>query len=299
MTSMQQQLAVIDESIKTAARKFHYAVPKDSDVNWGSEKVFAMDILRKSKDLRNAIPETQVSAILQAGSMGLTLNPSAGECYLIPRKLKSNDPNSPIIAYASPSYRGLIKTAVDSGAILWAAAEVVHYNDKFEYFGKSKPAVHEIDVKRDRGAPIGVHVVAKLPAGGQIDFYMDKERIEKHRNLSDNPNGLMWTTVWQEGWCKTALRTAQKSFPRSERLDRAMEILNEHEGFPDLKGEPDEQELCISLDQSTQIGDLLSETGANKEAMLNWLGVGAIEDIPASRYDQVIELLNQKKAKLQ
>lgn len=296
MTSMKQQLAVIEDSIKTAARKFHYAVPKDSDVNWGSEKVFAMDILRKSKDLRNAIPETQVSAILQAGSMGLTLNPSAGECYLIPRKLKRGDPNSPIIAYASPSYRGLIKTAVDSGAILWAAAEVVHNNDRFEYFGKTKPAIHEIDVKRDRGEPVGVHVVAKLPSGGQMDFYMDKERILKARNMSDNPNGLMWTTFWQEGWCKTALRTAQKSFPRSDRLNMAMEILNEHEGFPELNKE-EEQELCISLDQVTVINDLVKEKGANEQAMLNWLGVGAVEDIPASRYGQVIELLEKKRAK--
>jgi phage RecT family recombinase len=290
-----QQLAVIEDSIKTAARKFHYAVPKDSDINWGSEKVFAMDILRKSKDLRAALPETQVSAILQAGSMGLTLNPSAGECYLIPRRLKRNDPNSPIIAYASPSYRGLIKTAVDSGAILWAAAEVVHQNDRFEYFGKSKPAIHEVDVKRSRGEPIGVHVVAKLPSGGQMDFYMDKERILKARNMSDNPNGLMWTTFWQEGWCKTALRTAQKSFPRSDRLNRAMEILNEHEGFPELNKD-EEQELCITVDQATVIRDLVKETKANEQAMLNWIGVGSIEDIPASKYGQIVEMLNKKKS---
>lgn len=295
MTYAQQQLAVIEDSIKTVARKYRYAVPDGADINWGSEKVFAMDILRKSKDLRAAIPETQVSAILQAGSMGLTLNPSAGECYLIPRKLKRNDPNSPIIAYASPSYRGLIKTAVDSGAILWAAAEVVHRNDRFEYFGKTKPAIHEIDVKRDRGDPIGVHVTAKLPQGGQIDFYMDKERIMKARNMSDNQNGLMWTTFWQEGWCKTALRTAQKFFPRTDRLNTAMEILNEHEGFPALDKQDEEQQLCISVDQATVIRDLVAETKANEQAMLNWIGVGAIEDIPASRYEQIVKMLEGKK----
>ena len=128
-----------------------------------------------------------------------------------------------------------------------------------------------------------------------IKAKFDKERIEKARNMSDNPNGLMWTTFWQEGWCKTALRTAQKSFPRTDRLNTAMEILNEHEGFPDL-GESEATELCISTDQVTVITDLVKETGANEQAMLNWIGVGAIEDIPASKYDRIVEMLEKKKS---
>jgi len=297
-TNTKQQIATIEKSIASASRKFRHVIPANTDINWGSEKTFALDIMRKSKDLRAAIPETQVSAILQAGSMGLTLNPAAGECYLIPRRMKRTA-DSPIIAYASPSYRGLIKTAIESGSITSATAEVVHRNDKFRYFGKTRMPEHEIDVMRDRGDPVGVVVIAKLPNGDVIPYWYDKERILKAKALSDNPNGLMWTTFWQEGWCKTALRSAQKTFPRGNRSDQlmtAMQILNENEGVTLDSEVSDEPELLLSDDQVADLKSLLDEVDVDEGMFLQQVAHrDRLEDIPASRYHAAVAMLEKRR----
>lgn len=305
MSSYQQQIAIIDQSAKQAARQFRHVIPKESDLKWATEKVFALDIMRKSADLRAAIPETQVSALLQAGSMGLTLNPNAGECYLIPRRMKRNDPNSSIIAYASPSYRGLIKTAVDSGAILYGVAEVVYMNDRFEWFGKTKPPIHEVDVKKPRGEPVGAYALAKLPSGDVIPEWMSREEIEKVKGKSDNPGGLMWTEFWTQGWCKAVLRRAQKTWPRSPQLNAAIEVLNEHEGI-DLSGagspaiDADSVKL-ITEDQSLTIHAKITDSFENSDEMmkifLNWLksyyGIDSIDELPAEHYQAVIDKITE------
>jgi len=306
MSTYKNEIATIDASVKAVSRGFHNVIPKNSDIKWATEKVFALDIMRKSKDLRAAIPETQQSAILQAGSMGLTLNPSAGECYIIPRKMKRNDPNSQIIAYASPSYRGLIKIAVDSGSILYGAAEVVHMNDEFDYYGKTKPAYHKVDVKKPRGKAIGVYTVARLPSGHEIYSYMDEERILKAKKLSDNPGGLMWTTFWQEGWCKTALRTHQKTWPRSNRLNDAITILNENEGIDLNRGQQEsdiegEATKLITEEQALTIHSKITDSFEDGEKMIGifkgWLsatyGIDSIDDIPESLYQTVIDKIDE------
>ena len=308
MTTYSQQIKVIDESIKQASKSFRHVVPKNSDIKWGTEKVFALDIMRKNKDLRNAMPETLVSALLQAGSMGLSLNPSAGECFLIPRKMSRNDPNSPIIAYASPSYRGLIKTAVDSGAILYGVAEVVYQNDTFNYYGKTKPPEHIVDVKKERGKPIGAYALAELPSGAKIAEWIDKAEIEKIKKLSDNKNGLMWSTFWTQGWCKAVLRRAQKTWPRAKQLNAAIAVLNEHEGIdfdtpPATKSEDhgSKPDLLISEEQSLIIHAKITDNSLNMEIFMNWLseyyrGIHSIDDLSSGDFQAVCEKIDSSIA---
>lgn len=313
MSQYSQQIAVVDQSISTASKKYHNVVPVNSDLKWGTEKVFASDLMRKNKDLRSAIPETQVSAILQAGSMGLTLNPAAGECYLIPRATTKG--GNTFIAYASPSYRGLIKTAVDSGAILYGVAEVVYAKDHFEYFGKTKPPIHIVDVMKPRGEPVGAYALAKLPNGETIPEWMDKDQIMAVKNKSDNPGGMMWNEFWTQGWCKAVLRRAQKTWPRSKQLNTAVQILNDNEGVNFEPGEPSQPDIegesvkLITDDQVLTINNLIKNSFDDSETMMGifvkWLrtrysGVYAINDLPAEFYDDVVakinESINHKKA---
>lgn len=304
MSNYDQQIAVLDKSILTASRTFHNVIPADSDIKWGTEKIFASDLMRKNANLRECEPESQVSAILQAGSMGLTLNPAAGECYLIPRAIKKGSDFK--IAYASPSYRGLIKTAVDSGSILYGVAEVVYSKDKFQYYGKTKAPLHIVDVMKSRGTPVGAYALAKLPNGETIPEWMDKAAIMAVKAKSDNPNGLMWTDFWTQGWCKAVLRRAQKTWPRSKQLNTAIQILNDNEGVnfsqaktPDIEGESFK---LISKEQVFTIDAKIRESFENAEEMFNifmgWIRkyykyVDELEDLRESDYQDVIDKIDE------
>lgn len=303
MSSYDQQIAIIDQSVKTVSRNFHNVIPKDSDIKWATEKVFALDLMRKNKDLRAATPESQQSALLQAGSMGLTLNPAAGECYLIPRALKKG--SNFIVAYASPSYRGLIKAAVDSGAILYGVAEVVYAKDTFKWYGKTKEPYHEADVMKPRGKPVGVYTIAKLPNGEIIPTWMSEQDILAVKAKSDNPNGLMWKEFWMEGWCKAALRRAQKTWPRSKQLNTAIQVLNDNEGIslvqpvaPDIEGEAVK---LITQEQAFTIDSKIRESFENGEEMvgvfMDWVKqhyvyVETLEDLHDADYQTVVDKID-------
>ena len=52
----------------------------------------------------------------------------------------------------------------------------------------------------------------------------------------------------------------------------------------------------ITLDQATEILDLLKEAKANVPAFLKWLKIDAVENIPARDYNKAITMLKAKKA---
>ena len=58
----------------------------------------------------------------------------------------------------------------------------------------------------DRGEPVGSYAIIKLTNGEVLRDVLDLRDIEKARQQSKQPNGLMWGTFWDEAAKKTALR---------------------------------------------------------------------------------------------
>lgn len=56
-----------------------------------------------------------------------------------------------------------------------------------------------------------------------------------------------------------------------------------------------QQAAVITVDQAANVMDLVAEVKADKAAMLEWLGVQAIKDIPAARYAEVVAMLERKR----
>ena len=201
-------------------------------LKWESECLFAKQLITKNdfvmKTAANS-PDSLQNAIYNVAAIGISLNPATAHAYLVPR-------DGGICL--DISYRGLVKLATDAGAIEWAKPELVYDGDTFEYNGTCTPPTHKTDpfsTDRTWDNLKGAYLVAKLVSGDYMIEVMSKAEIEKIRSTSKAGNGP-WKTWPEEMAKKSIVKRASKSWPQSngrERLDRAIEVLNEHEGLQD------------------------------------------------------------------
>jgi len=310
---------MIDKALQAIAPKFRHVLT-DPSIKWAVEKQHALAVINKSKDLKACTPESLGNAILQAASMGLTLNPIMQHVYLIPRRARAkakgeswadyNAANIPMIATATPSYRGMSHLAVKSGSVLDIAAEIVFKSDLFEYYGPTEKPLYQLNVKGTHNEidAIFVFAVARLHHGLIRSAYMDRETTQRIRTMSEVPDGLMWhpDKMWTEGWRKALIKRMFKTLPiNSDSLANAIDISNQFEGSI-IEGEKAEQIACITEDQSRELHAMLTDHSIADDKIGKWLdklsrrlGVSHYEDIPAKDFEtakQTLEMALQKVA---
>lgn len=203
-------------------------------LNYGNEEIFAMQMLSKNNysiSIANQNPRSVQLAMLNVASTGLTLNPAHGYAYLVPR-------DGAIML--DISYKGLIKIATDTGAIMWARAECVHQTDQFTYHGPAMMPDIVCNPFRPRGEIIGAYCIAKTAQGDILTEVMDMEAIEKIRSKSTaytkaKPGSSKgpWEDFFPEMCRKAVIKRARKTWPyteSNERLAKAVEIANQAEG---------------------------------------------------------------------
>jgi len=135
---------------------------------------------------------------------------------------------------------GLMHLAQEIGSILWGQAKIVYANDTYENQGLSKEPIHKYNSFGDRGGKVGVYCTVKLPNGDFLTEEMSADDIAKVRNTSKSKNSSYspWNTFEDEMWRKSVVKRASKYWPKSNgetgnRLDTAIEVLNQHEGLED------------------------------------------------------------------
>lgn len=254
-----------------------YSLEKDFNqvntykMNFAKEAQFALQLLQGNDYLVKAAQQNPAAleyAIINLASIGITLNPALKESYLVPRGGK---------ICLDISYIGLVKLATDTGAIEWVQAEVVKKNDHFKYLGVGRAPEHEMDPFSDRGEIVGVYCVAKLASGGFLATPMSKADCDVIRDKSSQAaKSGPWVSFYEEMLKKTVIKRASKLWPKSERVQKAADILNEHEGidFNSSKGafvaEPSSE---IVADEKTfkNIRDLLAFNKKTEEALLKYI----------------------------
>lgn len=209
-----------------------YSVEKDFNLvnsyklNFIKEAQFALQLLQGSDYLQKAAQSNPVAleyAIINLASIGISLNPALKEAYLVPRGGK---------ICLDISYMGLIKLATDTGSIDWVQAEIVKKNDNFEYLGVGKAPTHKMNPFSDRGEVVGVYCVAKLSTGEFLSTIMSKAECDEIRNKSSQAaKSGPWVSFYEEMLKKTVIKRASKLWPKSERVQTAVNVLNEHEGI--------------------------------------------------------------------
>ena len=238
----------------------HFETQNSHGIVFDNQCLFAKQQLEKNKfilDTAKRNPQSLRSAILNSAAIGISLNHANAHAYLVPR-------DGGICL--DISYRGLVKLATDSGAITVAKAVLVYEDDTFIANGPFSSPTHKYDpFKVDGNNPLnslrGGYCEAKLADGGVIVDFMSASEIFAVRDSSKAKNG-----PWQGKWAgemakKTLVKRASKSWPQSSGIDRvnkAIEILNDHEGLQEKEFASFDHVSRISSEDVSKMDEMLA-----------------------------------------
>lgn len=224
-----QQIEPYNAAIEKAQDQFQALAQQVSGLDFNREAMFATQALVGNQFLAkvaNNNPDSVRMAVINVAAVGLTLNPAQGLAYLVPRDGR---------VLLDISYRGLIRIAMDEGAIQAAKAELVYEQDQFRYRGPFKEPDHECDpFAEDRGKRRGVYCVARLPDGGVMTEVMSEQDIQAVMQTSESAikGKGPWVSFPGEMAKKAVVKRAAKWWQTGgkERLSEAVRILNEDNG---------------------------------------------------------------------
>jgi recombination protein RecT len=244
---MSNELQPYQGAIKQAKDRFQKVAA--SSVNYDKESIFAMQALMKTSfamDTANKNPQSVHLAMINVASTGLTLNPANGYAYLVPR-------DGQIVL--DISYKGLIKIATDSGAVVWARADIVYADDQFTYHGPASLPEHTADpFKVDRGAIVGCYCIAKTKDGDILTEVMPMAELEKIRGKSmayAKKHSGPWVEWFEQMAKKAVIKRASKTWPYTDdRLAQAVEVANNGEGGYDLDGDASGSNAAIRIEDT-------------------------------------------------
>lgn len=218
--------------------------------------------------------------VAKAAALGLYLDPTLGEAYLI---TGWSGTEKRLVPQLRLGYRGLIKLGRQSGEIAAIYAHAVHENDRFEVsMGTDLQLIHQPDFRHDRGAARLYYAVVKY-RDGTVDFEpMSVEDIRVIRDRSDGYKAWIdkkitstpWATDEGEMAKKTVLRRLMKRLPQSPEIGDALAI--EDEDFREPAPAPP------SLRSKLQAGHTAPRLGFSKEHVMQ-----AVEE-PAGAMQRVL-----------
>lgn len=225
MSESKQPANVYD--IVTMQESAFNAMGSDSSIKWSKESQFAMQALQANKSLNATAWNNKGSlanAMINVASIGITLNPASKHAYLVPRGNK---------VCLDISYIGLMHLAQQTGSILWGQAKLVYSSDDYKNTGIDTPPEHNSNpFKRaeDRGEVVGAYCTVKTSDGSYLTEEMNIDELNKIRSASKAGDGP-WKTWPEEMMRKSVVKRASKYWPRVDRLNLAIDAVNEHEGI--------------------------------------------------------------------
>lgn len=196
----------------------------EQTVTWAKESQFAIQYFQKNDYLAKTAlsnPTSAQNAIINVAAIGITLNPASGLAYLVPRDG---------MVCLDISYRGLLHLAQSTGSIKWGQCKLVYSNDTYESNGLDTAPTHKYNAFGDRGDIVGGYCTVKTPDGDYLTEEMSLSEIKTVEATSKAKNGP-WKTFWEEMARKTIVKRASKYWPKAQRLDNAIHLLNEDEGM--------------------------------------------------------------------
>lgn len=241
---MSNALAIVTGAIQDARDSFTQVLV-DRSINFDREAGFAMQILSGNdyslKVATNA-RQSVIDAVTNIAAIGISLNPAKKQAYLVPRGGK---------ICLDISYIGLLDLAISSGSLKWGQAALVHEGDAFALNGFDKPPAHTFNpFSKDRGPIVGVYVVVKTADGDYLTTTMTIDECNSIRDRSESwKNGQKgpWKTDPGEMIKKTVIKRAYKLWPKTDRLEQAIQYLNTDggEGLADISSAPVENKVDV------------------------------------------------------
>lgn len=171
-------------------------------------------------------PDTVAAGVIKASELGLMLNGSLGQAYLIPRRNKRQGGRWE--AHFQIGYKGLMDLAYRNSRIKTIFGELVYEADDFEYTRGLHPTLRHIPARKaDKGPVIGAYVVCHMHDADPLFKHMWTEEIDAHRyQYSMTPDQGPWVDNWNAMALKTVFIQLSRWIPKSLELERAI-ALNE------------------------------------------------------------------------
>lgn len=180
-----------------------------------ADRMIQVAILEAStrNDLRNCTPESIYTSLAISAQLGLIPSSALGEAYLVPFKGQCT---------LIPGWRGYVKLAHRSDAIVSLTSDVVYEGDTFSIeLGTSRRVVH-IPALVNRGDIVGAVAIAKLKSG-EIDIeWMPIEDLERVRK--SGANGPAYRDWADQMYRKAPLRRLCKRLPLGDEYARAAAV---------------------------------------------------------------------------
>lgn len=202
---------------------FFVGAVTDQSVTWAKESQFAIQYFQRNDYLAKTAlsnPTSAQNAIINVAAIGITLNPASKLAYLVPRDG---------MVCLDISYMGLLHLAQSTGSIKWGQCKLVYSNDTYESNGLDTAPTHKYNAFGDRGDVVGGYCTVKTADGDYLTEEMSLAEIKATEATSKAKNGP-WKNFWEEMARKTIVKRASKYWPRAERLDNAIHVINEDEG---------------------------------------------------------------------
>lgn len=227
---MNNALAIITGEI-AGARDDFARVSVDQNINFERESGFAIQVLQNSEYALSVAMKNKksvINAVTNIAAIGISLNPARKQAYLVPRDGK---------ICLDISYMGLRDIAVASGSVLWAHAEVVREHDIYTPGKLGEQPTHNFkrfSTDAERGAIIGVYVCAKIHGGDFLTTEMSLEEVYRVRDRSEGWKAFATKKIKSTPWNsdegemikKTVIKRAYKGWPKTDRMDNAMDRMN-------------------------------------------------------------------------
>lgn len=275
----------------------------NQELKFKTECHYALEIVKGSKKLQQAIPETILECLMDTSLLGLTLAPSAQHAYLVPRFIKGKG----MVATLYTSWRGLTVAAKRWGGLKDFSAQVVYANEPFSITQGTHPEVrHEIIPSAERrGELVGAYCIAYMDSGLIKVEYMDRAQIERARAVSEAKDSQYspWVNWYEEMARKTVVRRAAKHWQGRPELEQSLAIQNKYEGMGTAVSDDDDLlpagaagEL-VTAEQAIALHARLTEMDCDADKVINRicrvLNVGSLEELAAARYEEAEELAQQ------
>lgn len=283
------ELSVI---VLSAKESFEKMAPVE--ISFQKEAGFAMQALEGNSYLMSTAMGSRDSlknALTNVAAIGLSLNPATKLAYLVPRGKR---------VCLDISYMGLVKLATDSGSILWVQSQVVRKEDNFILNGPGKEPTHSYNpFNTARGDIVGAYCVAKTKDGEYLTEVMSlnelldiRDRTEAYKAYAaKKTQSCPWISDETEMMKKTVIKRAYKLWPKTERLDSAIKIVNEHEGIDFQKEKNLVDVTPASIESLEVIEKLLSDVKDGEKRLIKH-----INDKDKVKYETIEELTELQAA---
>lgn len=244
-------MQLVEKTVFDLAPQFA-RVCTDNSIVFAREAEFAIQAITANDyilGIAKSNPQSVRDAVTNIAAIGISLNPAKKQAYLLPRKGGIS---------LAISYMGLLDLAIQSGSIMWGQAELVYSSDTFVMNGFDQPPTHTRNpFSKERGELVGVYVVVKTRDGDYLTGTMTADEVFAIRDRSDAWKAFKakgtkcpWVTDEGEMVKKTVIKRCYKTWPKTDRLDKAVHHLNTEGG----EGITFENEHDDPLNQPTNFG---------------------------------------------